>query len=139
MPNEDYNANFDALLEINLKKIYESDGQQLAKGDFEGLRGESYIHTEELIRDLEELHFIETEYEEGVYFLTEQGYLYIEQEGLDSKNDTGSNDSKPKKKSNVTAILIIALGLLALLYAANMFVTMKEKNNNQPINNKPMN
>ena len=80
------------------------------------------MHTEELIRDLGELHFIETEYQDDVYFLTERGYTFLEQQGLD---DSKVEPESVKKKSRVVELIVVGLGVLALLYAANLYVNMK--------------
>ena len=37
MPNEDYNANFDELTRINLKKIFDNEPQCMPANEFVGL------------------------------------------------------------------------------------------------------
>lgn len=142
MPNEDYNANFEALLLHNLKKIHGSTSQKMSKSEFVGLDDLPYMHTDELIRDIEELYFIETEYDDDIYFLTEQGYTYLEQQGVEASSDDALSTEEAKKpRSRILDVVLIGAGLLALLYAAGLFLDLKEKNSeinrpNQEINSK---
>ena len=117
MPNEDYNANFEELMRINLLRILHAKNQSITSEEFLGLNNEPYIHKDELIRDLIDLHYIETESNDHVYYLTELGYNIAETYTV----STNEEEKKDSKSSRFWEFAIAVVGALVLLFAINMY------------------
>lgn len=72
------NLNIEKEHILNLKRIYESENESLHKADFIDEEGKSHPNCTQIIAELIELDFIETENDENTFFLTTAGYDFVE-------------------------------------------------------------